>query len=349
MGRTSGYRTVVALVGGFGLWQIASQQFVWVPPDYQPTAQVETLANAATLTDRARRILYSTDPQIQPRQNFPPKCQEKTKAIMLGCYSSTHRIFVQNIREPRLAGVMEVTLAHEMLHAAYEKHLSIWDRYWLNQRLEAVYGRLKDELILKQLKAYSLDETDPADRAVLYHELHSILGTELQDLGDPELERYYQRYFENRGAIVAFAQKYEGVFQSLRAKREKLQQELAAMDQGLKDLKTSVEQQTSQVKTLGEELEALQAEVMGLKENAEQQGTTGPIPDDLILAFETKKADFNQRVDVYNSLVEEQRQLVAQLNGKTNLYNQKVKVLNQLATENNDLVEALENNKGTAQ
>jgi hypothetical protein len=369
MGRTSGYRTLLCLVGGFGLWQLAAQQFVWVSPDYQPPVQVEALASATTMTDRARRILYSTEPQIKPRQEFPAKCQEKTKAIMLGCYSSTNQIFVQDIREPRLKGVMEVTIAHEMLHAAYEKHISVWDRYWLNQHLQAAYDRLKrlkdaqdlkdkdlkdkdlkdkdlkDHVILRQLEAYHLDESDPKDQVTLYHELHSLLGTELQDLNDPELEDYYQRYFQQRGAIVAFSQKYEGVFETLRAKRQKLQGELETMDVSLKDLKASVEKQADQIKILSEDLEALKTEVMDLKNDAERQAPIGSISTALIDAFEAKKADFNQRVTAYNSLIEDHRQLVATLNQKADSYNQKVKSLNQLATENNDLVEALENSK----
>ena len=68
---------------------------------------------------------------------------------MLGCYILNKGIYVYDITDDRLAGVRQVTTAHEMLHAAYDR-LSVKERAQVDAMTAAAYEKLDNIRIKKR-------------------------------------------------------------------------------------------------------------------------------------------------------------------------------------------------------
>src|SRR5690606_11618218 len=126
------------------------------------------------------------------------------KSLVLGCYSQ-QRIYIFDVQDERLNGVKEVTAAHEMLHAAYDR-LSSGERERVDTLINEAFRSIENERIRDAAQNYESD-----GHGTLNNELHSILGTEAADLPE-ELEEYYSRYFDDRSHIVSIAESYEAVF-----------------------------------------------------------------------------------------------------------------------------------------
>src|SRR3989344_8252533 len=95
----------------------------WKLLEYQPPADVSGLAEKTTMTDPAKRLFYVNHPQIlgDPKK-FQEECPQYEQTIVLGCYHNDQSgIFIYDIKEEKLNGIKEVTAAHEMLHAQYER------------------------------------------------------------------------------------------------------------------------------------------------------------------------------------------------------------------------------------
>lgn len=187
---------------------------------YRPTAEIVALAQNASMSSEGRYYFYVSFPEIQDRDHFNSSCNttHTQETVVLGCYTGRH-IYVFNVEDPKLDGIKEVTAAHEMLHAAYDR-LSTSERNRINALLDKTARATTDENLKTLLSAY--DKSEPGERL---NELHSILGTQVHNL-DPELESYYKQYFSNRGALVDLSDKYEAVFNSLKSQQQQLAAEL---------------------------------------------------------------------------------------------------------------------------
>lgn len=277
---------------------------------YQPPPAVAAMAAKATMTDTARRLFYVNHPTIETRKSSLNLCKSSEQTIVLGCYVTTKGIFLQAVTDPRLDGVMEVTAAHELLHAAYQR-MSLLQQSQLNQKLRAVLAQLQNPRILKLVDTYNQQDPSSVDS-----ELHSILGTEVRDLS-PELEAHYRQYFTDRLAIVALSERYEGIFTALSKKSKLLSQQLATR-------KTELDRLVAQVKQEAIEIES------------EQTALKAAIAANPHSDYRARVSSFNQRVRSYN-------QLVVQLRMQTDTYNQIVVEGKSLASEGKSLFESLEN------
>jgi len=194
---------------------------------YRPTQEIAALADRAALSDHGRFYLYSAFPEIQDRDAFNKSCNtlRSSESVVLGCYAA-HRIYLFNVTDQKLDGIKEVTAAHEMLHAAYER-LSEAERTRVDKLVNEAAAKVADENLKKLLKEY--DKTEPGERL---NELHSILGTQVGNLGT-ELEQYYQQYFTDRSKVVALSEKYESVFADLKSQQDQLAADLEQMARDL--------------------------------------------------------------------------------------------------------------------
>src|SRR5438045_4204235 len=93
----------------------------WRLRNYVVPSNVAALADDTTMDPLARKIFYVAHPALQERDTFRANCTVDEKTIVLGCYRSGIGIFVYDVNDPRLNGILQVTAAHEMLHAAYER------------------------------------------------------------------------------------------------------------------------------------------------------------------------------------------------------------------------------------
>jgi hypothetical protein len=281
----------------------------WRLRSYTPPAEVTKLADATTMDAKARRLFYVYRPQLEDKSSFNQHCTHTEQTIVLGCYVEHQGIYLYNISDQRLDGVVEVTAAHEMLHAAYDR-LSDKERNRIDGLTAQVASSLTDERLKSTIENYR--KKDPS---VVPNELHSILATEVRDL-PPALETYYARYFTNRKAIVDFADQYKQAFTERENQVKSIDTQLASLKQQIDTLNSSLE---SQQKALQASYEDLQQKRRG--NNIDQYNTAVPA--------------YNQSVVEYNANVNKQKQLVTQYNGL-------VEQRNTLATEENELIKALD-------
>lgn len=162
------------------------------------------------MSDQGRFLFYASEPSILASPQFGQQCPVATEktATILGCYAA-QRIYVYDVTNSELDGIKDVTAAHEMLHAAYDR-LSGPERQRVDTLVENEYATLKkDPNFAARVKLY--DSIEPGQRD---NELHSIIGTEIATIS-PELENYYRRYFKDRSKVTTLQQRYSSVFTQL--------------------------------------------------------------------------------------------------------------------------------------
>jgi hypothetical protein len=312
--RISGYILLLALLAFPFAVYFKAQALTdwWQLRGYTPPANVSQLASQDTMSGYATHVFYVNHPNLESDSaQFRKDCSENEQTIVLGCYHSDQRgIFVYDVQDPRLAGVQQVTAAHEMLHAAYDR-LSSSDKKTVDNELMDYYNNgLQDQRIKDTIDAYK--KTEPND---LVNEMHSIFGTEVSSLPSP-LENYYKKYFMNRQAVVAYAGSYEGEFTSR-------QDQIKADDAKLQQMKAQID---SQEKSLDAQLTQLNSDRQRL-DSLRSSGQTAQ--------YNSGVAPFNAEVRAYNSGIQSLRSQIS-------VYNQLVEDRNSIAQELTSLDKALD-------
>lgn len=298
---------IIAVVVPLTLYTQRQNIYDWVRlRTYNPPAEIAALANDTRMNSTARHDFYVNHPQLMSDSTtFRQNCKIAEQTIVLGCYLSDQRgIYVYNVQDQRLQGVQQVTAAHEMLHAAYDR-LSSADRKTVDQLLQTYYDQeLTDQRVKETVDAYR--KTEPKD---VLSEMHSIFGTEIAKL-PAELETYYGRYFSDRQAVVAYSQKYEAEFTSRNAK----------IDQYEVQLKTLKDKISSEEASLKSQLTVIQA----------QQSRLDTARSSNPAAYNAEVDSYNAKVDAYNAGISQYRRDVARYNSMLTEYNQLAGELKQL-------------------
>ena len=187
--------------------------------EFKPSPEIAQIANDVGLNENGRFYYFASRPELDFAKEFNGECRSREQGnAILGCYKN-QRIYIYNVNDERLNGLKEVTVAHEMLHAAYER-LSESDKKAVNTLLEKEYRKNSDAEFSKRMDYYKRNQ--PGEE---YNELHSIIGTEFADIS-PQLEDYYKRYFNNRSQVVALHSKYSDKFKELKQGSASLRKEL---------------------------------------------------------------------------------------------------------------------------
>lgn len=306
---------LIVILGG-GLFFREDISDWWRLRDYDPSAEVIALADETTMTESARRQFYITHPDITDRETFNTNCRQGNASeysIVLGCYVSNGtlygNIYLYDIDDPRLSGVVQVTAAHEMLHAAYDR-LSSDERTRVDALLMQTYRDMPEGRIKQTIAQY--EANDPSS---VPSELHSILGTELASL-PPELEDYYSRYFIDRQAVVRFSAQYEAEF-------ERRQAQVAQYDAQLASAKATIEANQAEIDARLANLEQDKAELSALESSG-------------------NGATYNARVGAYNQSVVSYNALVSEARAQIEAYNTLVETRNELALEVEELTKAID-------
>ena len=218
--------TAIAVTVGVGVaatsWTPADIQYyddanvAWaepLPDDVAAIAQTTGMSRAGELIYRA------STPAVEDDDDFNQHCAIEGGAV-LGCYYQGD-IYVYAVTDERLAGTIEVTAAHEMLHAAYER-LTDDERERIDALVEQAIALIPaDDPVYADLALYPEDQLDD--------EWHSRLGTEFGDLS-PELEAHYALYFDDRSKVVDLNVKANAAFNELQAQIDALVTEIDALD-----------------------------------------------------------------------------------------------------------------------
>lgn len=280
---------------------------------YTPPPAIAQLAQQTTMTDRAKHLFYLNKPIISGKSQFGQYCKEQEQAIVLGCYHSDEDgIFLLRIdSSSQLHGVMQVTAAHEMLHAAYDR-LSASQRTKIDQELQDFYDHgLQDKSVKAEIASYK--KTEP--HAVV-NEMHSIFGTEVSHL-PADLEQYYTEYFTNRQAVVAQARQYQQAFRSREQAVDRYDTQLARLKQQIGQHQTELLQQAASLKQRNHQMQAQRqrGDIAGY--NAAVPGYNQAVDEfnNLLATAKQEIAQYNEIVKQRNALVVEEQQLAKQLSG----------------------------------
>lgn len=280
--------------------------------NFHASAQISAIDNRLQLTDRGTDIFYASSPEIDEQATFNANCgTEERSAAILGCFYKDH-IYLYDLKNSELDGTLEVTAAHEMLHAAYQR-LTIFERYWLDQKIVDEYNKVKNDDTIKQLMSYY----DKAEPGAEVDELHSILGTVIKTLS-PDLEAYYARYFKNRVSVVALNEKYNQVFAQIRAQSTQLENKLAAEEPEINQLLAQYD--TDRVQ--------LEADVAAFNAKAKANQFTS-------------QEQFTQERNVLLARIDELSKRRDMINQKVAVYNADVEALNKLSVRTNELYKSM--------
>jgi hypothetical protein len=260
------------------------------------------------MNDYGRRLFYVNHPDIEDKASFASNCGSEEKTIVLGCYISGRGIYLLTVTDARLDGVQQVTAAHEMLHAAYDR-LSPAEKKKVSGWLEDAFQKTDNQRIKDTIEQYRKNKAD------VDNELHSILGTEQGGLG-PDLEQYYHQYFTDRTAVVAFSNQYEAVFTQRKQQIESYDQQLTQLEQ--------------QYKAAVADLDAQQAALIAERNRLNALLAAG------------KRTEYNQGVGPYNNQVRVYNNAVNNANSVVGQYKDTLAKRNAVAQETQDLVKALD-------
>lgn len=276
---------------------------------YTPSPEISALAKNSGMNSKGEKVFFVNDPRLSHKEEFSTECSNnKEKTIVLGCYTGRN-IYIFDVSDDRLKGVEEVTSAHEMLHAAYDR-LTATEKSRIDKLTAKAYQRVNNPRITSLVENYRSN-----DPTVVPNELHSILGTEVANLG-PELEQYYGRYFENRSKVLNLSQEYENVFAELKNQVEKLDADLTLRRAEIEQLETN--------------LNTAENELQNLKNSMQRLSGGGDI------------GGYNQLVPVYNAKAEQYNASFNQYSSLLSQYNNLVEQRNSLVTEQQDLVKSLD-------
>ncbi|WP_449280838.1 hypothetical protein [Leucobacter sp.] len=193
---------------------------------FEASPRVEQVLGDLQLTTAGERIFLATRPTVDGSGHFNEQCagvDHSEQGHVLGCYKAD-RIHLFDVTDDRIQGIVEVTAAHELLHAAYGR-MGEGDRNALGEKLRQEFERLADEdpELRERMSVY-----EHLSDAAFANELHSVLGTEVSDL-PPWLEEHYAQWFEDRGALVARFEEYHAVFVELQDQADALKSEMSTL------------------------------------------------------------------------------------------------------------------------
>lgn len=282
---------------------------------YDPTTEIAQLAETTTMTQKGKLYFYASEPVLEKTSQFNEECQRQEEgSSILGCYKAG-KIFIYDVPDERLNGIEEVTAAHEMLHAAYER-LGKAERAKVDSMVETEYQRLQSAeggQLKERMQYYA--RTEPGERA---NELHSILATEVDSLSD-ELEVYFKRYFTNRKAIVKLHASYNDKFEELHANSTQLKTQLDTLSKEIDALTTSY----------NDAMLVLNNDITRFNDRASNGGFASQAEFQMVRTALVGRVDEGQR----------QRE---EIDAKANEYEQKRQAYNATVDESNSLTRSLD-------
>lgn len=296
--------------------QVLDDVALW---NYKPSTQIAAIADRTTMTDQARRIFYASHPELDDAATFNQACgQSEQGSAILGCYTGL-KIYIYNVADPRLDGIHEVTAAHEMLHAAYQR-MSASEKSTVDALLEKEYAKLqKDPDFADRMALYA--RTEPGQRD---NELHSIIGTEVASL-DPALEAHYAQYFTNRAAVVALHDHYASIFTNLHDQAAQLSTQMQQLQQSI----------TTKSNQYASDSQQLSSDIAAFNQRANSGGFSSSAQ------FASDRQSLLARVDQLNATRTDINNMIAQ-------YDDLVKQYNAIATQTNQLNQSLSSNLAPA-
>lgn len=252
---------------------------------YTPSQEVAAITEQVGFSQTGRYFFYTGEPALADSASFTASCgaHEQSTAV-LGCYTN-QRIYLFAVNNNELDGIEEVTAAHEMLHAAYER-LSDGKRQEVDQLLSEQMNALTgDQAFQERMKVY-----DGLPEAEKLNELHSVLGTEVKELSAP-LETYYAQYFTRRERAAALYEQYSGVFTELAARASALADQYNQL----------VETRNATVEASNQEYQQLTADMAAYEQGPRSDAAQARALNARADAFNARLAEVKQQIAAYDA------------------------------------------------
>lgn len=270
--------------------RIIDQISIW---QFTPSDEIVALVDRIKFSDEGKFYFYTSHPELESAADFNKSCNriESTTSI-LGCFNN-FKIYIYNVTDTRLDGIREVTASHEMLHAVYQR-LSQNEKTELNKLLENEYEKLSNDSSFVELIAF-YEKTEPGER---YNELFSVVGTTVADL-DSELRVYYDKYFSDRQTIVAYNNKYNGVFKDLSDQASSLATTLNTLSE---TISTNSEKYNADVEILNDDIDSFNERAeLGNFKSLSQFYSERSIIEARVDAINLTRQSINEDINTYNS------------------------------------------------
>ncbi len=279
--------------------------------NYQPSSEMVAVRDKLMLTGRGEFLFNATWPELNNAEEFNENCQrDETEMAVLGCYAMGN-IYVYDIEDVRLAGIRELTTAHELLHA-------VWARMSENEQKNL-------ELILQKVYKDNLntlkDDIETYAESERLEEIFVRVGTEIKDL-PVELEEVYAEIFKDQDAVVDYYESYDTVFREMKLHLEWLMDEMerlqADIDEKTREYEVAVEKLNDDIKRFND-----CAETAGCFESSwefytqrnmliARESALDEMNDDINNIIN----EYNEKVNEYNESVLESRKLQSIINSK---------------------------------
>ena len=259
---------------------------------YRPSDEMSQIREKLLLTSKGARIFNATRPELKEKEEFNQICRDfENEDAVLGCYRND-RVYVYDIPDEELNGILEATSAHELLHAVYHR-MGMDEKARLSPILWEVYQNNSDVLG---------DEIELYDESKKEEELYVRIGTEIADL-PAELDRHYGEIFENQDLIAEFYRSYIGVFREIEESLEKLSLKI-------KELEGVISTKTARYET---DVAALNADILEFNNCANAPSC---------FASSSRRNALMARKEVVSALYDDIDGLVAEYNNLVREYNE---------------------------
>ena len=280
---------------------------------YQPTTEMSDIRDRLQLTDHGKFLFNASHPELNSAADFNNNCRaDADESAVLGCYT-VYNIYVYNIDDPRLPGIRELTVAHELLHASFAR-LSTSEKDHLKPLLDQAYH--DNQSILKsEIDSYSQEEQ--------FEELYVRAGTEIKTL-PADLESHYAKFFKDQDKIVDFYNSYIQVFREL-------ENELNTLKSEMENLNQQINAKTLEYETKFNDFEPKVAEFNNCARTAgcfNSNSVFNTRRRELLSeqsALERLYSDIDNLIDEYNSRVEKYNNNIIESENLQNIINSRSK------------------------
>ncbi|QIM18471.1 hypothetical protein G7066_07230 [Leucobacter coleopterorum] len=306
---------VIALIVAFAHRQDIQDHFS--ASSFDPSTRTVEVMKALQLTPTGKRVFLASHPTVDGSQKFNEQCanvDHSEEGHVLGCFTGD-RIHLFDVTDKRVRGIVEVTAAHELLHAAFSR-LSDGDRTAYSEKL------------LNEYDVMSTNNPELVDRMSVYshlsdsafaNELNSVLGTEVRDL-PTWLNTHYATWFKDRGALVDVFDSYHSVFIGLQDRAEDLQSEMSSLRADVEQRNLSYDAAVKQFNLDAAEFRA-RNERFEFSETPDEFDRIRAELSERRSALQAALTDLQADIDHYNDLrkqLQELGQVSSELAGKLN-------------------------------
>ncbi len=261
--------------------------------------QLVNLADQAGLNLNGKALFLSKSPELVTANRLYEYCPRNEGA--LGCYvPSEDKIYILEITTPPYSQSIPSTIAHEMLHVAWEE-LSSDQRAQLTSAIKKHMNESVDaptQSIKKILTTYEDKE------AIQIGESHSFIGSELSEAAtDHMLDEHYRSYFSDRDKSAEANATYVADVENL---KNGLDARVAALETRLGELQ---DYETKWLRSFDSAFaqDAYYGNYRSYNSNVERYNGNLQTYNGLVDEYEKERASLNASIDTYNNAMKAMR------------------------------------------